>query len=179
VLPPEWQGTAEIRSPLVYVDGRWLTYATHYSIDCMCTETAFFASENGIDWQLVDTGELFDETYLMGMAANDSGVVAITSTDAYWSPDGIQWSRSAMTSNARMLEIAAYDNGYVAVGTSLWDEGGSIDRIWYSPDGTAWTQSALDLEATTYWNALVGDGPNLLAVGGTQTNLKGIWQWSE
>jgi hypothetical protein len=183
VLPPEWQGTAEIRSPLVYVDGRWLTYATHYSIDCMCTETAFFASENGIDWQLVDTGELFDETYLMGMAANDSGVVAITSTDAYWSPDGIQWSRSAVTSDAMLQKIAAYDDGYVAVGSSIVDEGtpavGSLDRIWYSPDGTAWTQIAFEFEETTHWNALVGDGPNLLAVGSTENHERGIWRWFE
>jgi hypothetical protein len=179
VLPPEWQGAADIRSPLVYVDGRWLTYATHYSNDCMCTDTAFFASANGIDWQLVDTGELFDETYLMGMTANDSGVVAIMNTDAYWSPDGNQWSRAVVTSDAMLQKIAAYADGYVAVGSSMVDGGGSIDRIWYSPDGTAWTQSALDLEETTYWNALVGDGPNLLAVGGTQTNLKGIWKWSE
>ena len=179
VLPPEWQGAAEIRSPLAYVDGRWLTYATHYSNDCMCTDTAFFASENGIDWQLVDTGELFDETYLMGMAANDSGVVAIVDTDAYWSLDGIQWSRTVVTSDAMLLKIAAYNDGYVVVGSSMTDDGGSTDRIWYSADGTAWTQTALDLEETTYWNAVVGDGPNLLAVGGTQTNLKGIWEWSE
>lgn len=183
VLPPEWQGAAEIRSPLVYVDGRWLTYATHYYNNCYCTDTAFFASENGIDWQLVDTGELFDDTYLMGMASNDSGVVVIMYTDAYWSPDGIQWSRSVVTSDAMLQKIAAYDNGYVAVGSSIVDEGtsavGSIDRIWYSPDGTAWTQIALELEEATYWNALVGDGPNLVAVGGAQTNLGGIWRWSE
>jgi hypothetical protein len=183
VLPPEWQGAAEIRNPLVHVAGRWLTYATHYSNDCMCTDTAFFASENGIDWQLVDTGALFDETYLLGMAANDSGVVAIMSTDAYWSPDGIQWSRSAVTSDAMLQKIAEYDDGYVAVGSSIVDEGtpavGSLDRIWYSPDGTAWTQIAFEFEETTHWNALVGDGPNLLAVGSTENHERGIWRWFE
>jgi len=183
VLPPEWQGAADIRSPLVHVAGRWLTYATHYSNDCMCTDTAFFASENGIDWQLVDTGELFVETYLLGMASNDSGVVAIMNTSAYWSPDGIQWSRSAVTSDAMLQKIAAYDDGYVAVGSSIVDEGtpavGSIDRIWYSTDGTAWTQIAFEFEETTHWNALVGDGPSLLAVGSTENHERGIWRWFE
>jgi hypothetical protein len=183
VLPPEWQGAADIRSPLVHVAGRWLTYATHYSNDCMCTDTAFFASENGVDWQAVDTGELFDETYLLGMAANDSGVVAIMSTDAYWSPDGIQWSRTVVTSDAMLQRIAAYDSGYVAVGSSKVDKGtpavGSIDRIWYSPDGTAWTEIAFESAETTHWNALVGNGPNLLAVGSTENHERGVWRWSE
>jgi len=180
VLPPEWQGAAEIRNSLVYVGGRWLTYAWRFDNSIYDTDTAFFASENGIDWQLVDTGNLFDETYLQGIAASDRGVVAILYQDAYWSADGDQWSRTVVTSDADAMlhKIAAYDDGYVAVGYSMMDDGGPIDRIWYSPDGTAWTQIAFELEETTNWNALVGDGPKFLAVGVTQTNLRGIWQWS-
>ncbi len=179
VLPAEWQGAANIDNPLVYVDGRWLTYAWRYGESIYTTDTAFFASENGIDWQLIDTGDLFDETYLMGIATNDRGVVALTQDDAYWSADGNQWTRTVVTSDALLQNIAAYDDGYVAVGSSMVDDGGSIDRIWYSADGTTWTQMSLELEETTYWNTLVGDGPNLVAVGGTQTNLSGIWRWSE
>lgn len=57
--------------------------------------------------------------------------------------------------------------------------GAPLDTIWYSADGTTWSRMPLELEEPTNWNAIVGDGPNLVAVGVTNTNLKGIWRWSE
>ncbi len=179
VLPAEWQGEADIRSPLVFVDGRWLTYGTRYYNSGHTTDTALFASENGIDWQLVDTGDLFDETYLMGIAANDRGVVAITRGDAYWSAGGYDWTRTTVTDRDNVGSVAAYDNGYIAVSSPMVPAGAPLDTIWYSADGTTWSRMPLELEEPTNWNAIVGDGPNLVAVGVTNTNLKGIWRWSE
>jgi hypothetical protein len=179
VLPAEWQGAADIRSPLVHVAGRWLTYATHYSNDCMCTDTAFFASENGIDWQPVDTGDFLDETYVLGMAANDRGVVALTRDAVFWSVDGSDWTRTTLTDGESAQTVAAYDDGYVAVSAPMLPDGASMDTIWYSADGTIWARMSLPLEEATYWNTIVGDGSNLVAIGGTETNLNGVWRWSE
>lgn len=173
VLPAEWQGEAALDSPLVYVDGRWLTYGTHYSNNGYTTDTAFFASKNGIDWQLVDTGGLFDETYLMGVATNDRGVVAITGEAAYWSGDGYDWTRTTLSDRMVAQEVAGYADGYVVLG------GSPVDTIWYSADGTTWSRMPLELGEPTYWNTIVGDGPHLVAVGMTGTNQRGIWRWSE
>jgi len=179
VLPAEWQGAADIRSPLVYVDGRWLTYGTRYYNDGYTTDTAFFASRNGIDWQLVDTGDLFDETYLLGMAANDRGVVALANGAAYWSADGNDWSSVTLPNGNLAADcIAAYDDGYVVVGRLNARETEPANAIWYSADGTTWSRMSLHLEEPTGWNAIVGDGSNLVAIGVTETNLRGIWRWS-
>jgi hypothetical protein len=179
VLPGEWQGAADIRNPLVYVKGRWLTYATHYSNDCMCTDTAFLASENGLDWQSIDTGDFFDGTYVLGMAANDRGVVALARDAAFWSVDGSDWTRTTLTDGESAQTVAAYDDGYVAVSAPMLPDGVSMDTIWYSADGTNWSRMPLELEEPTHWNTLVGDGPYLVAIGGTETNLNGVWRWSE
>jgi hypothetical protein len=179
VLPGEWQGAADIRNPLVYVKGRWLTYATHYSNDCMCADTAFFASENGLEWQLIDTGDLFDETFLHGMAANDRGVVALAPEAAYWSPDGIEWTRSTLSDAEWTQQVAAYDNGYVVSSVPRSPDGAGLSSIWYSADGTNWSWMPLELEEPTHWNTLVGDGPYLVAIGGTETGLNGVWRWSQ
>jgi hypothetical protein len=178
VLPAEWQGAADIRSPLVYVEGRWLTYGTHYYNNGYTTDTALFASEDGIDWQLIDTGDLFEETYLTGIAANDRGVVAITREDAYWSADGYEWTRTGVTGGDDAHKVAAYDNGYAVVSAPRVPDGAPIDTIWYSADGTTWSPMPLQLEEPTHWNTIVGDGPNLIAVGVAETNLAGLWRWS-
>lgn len=179
VLPAEWQGAADIRSPLVYVEGRWLTYATRYYNNGYTTDTAFFASENGIDWQLIDTGDLFDETFLLGIAANDRGVVALTREVAYWSVDGSDWTRTTLTDRDDALKVAAYDDGYVVVSAPRVPESAARDdTIWYSADGITWSRTSLHLEEPTRWNAIIGDGSNLVAIGGTETNLNGIWRWS-
>jgi hypothetical protein len=178
VLPAEWQGAADIRSPIVYVAGRWLTYATHYYNNGYTTDTALFASENGIDWQPIDTGDFFDETYLLDMVANDGGVVALGRDAAYWSADGSEWTRTTLTDRDDALKVAAYDDGYVAVSAPRVPDGAPIDTIWYSADGTTWSRMSLQLEEATYWNAILGDGPSLVAIGGTtETNLSGIWRW--
>jgi hypothetical protein len=177
VLPEEWQGAADIRNPLVYLDGRWLTYATHYYDDCCTTDTAFFASDDGLDWELIDTGDLFEGTYLVGIAANDRGVVASTMQAVYWSADGYDWTRTTLTDRDYLDGVAAYDHGYVAVSIPSLD-GAHLDTIWYSADGSTWSRMPLRLEEPTLWNTIVGDGPNLFAVGGTQTNLYAIWHWS-
>jgi hypothetical protein len=180
VLPAEWQGAADIRGPLVYVEGRWLTYATHYYNNGYTTDTALFTSDNGIDWHPVDTGDFFDETNLFGMAANDRGVVALTREAAYWSADGSEWTRTTLTDREDARKVAAYDDGYVAVSSPRTPEGvaAPIDTMWYSADGTTWSRMTLQLEEATEWNAIVGDGPNLMAVGVTYSNLSGIWRWS-
>lgn len=179
VLPAEWQGWADIRnSQLVYVEGRWLTYGTHYYNDGYSTDTAFFASENGIEWQPIDTGGFFDGTYLAGMAANDRGVVAMSPGSAYWSADGSEWTRSTLTDCCLGFGVAAYHDGYVAVSAAERPDHGYIDTIWYSADGTTWARMSLQLEEATGWNAIVGDGSDLVAIGGTETNLNGIWRWS-
>ena len=178
VLPAEWQGAADIRSPLVYVKGRWLTYATRYYNNGYTTDTALFASDNAIDWQPIHTGDLFDEIYLDDMAANDRGVVALAGDAAYWSADGSEWTRAALTNLGYAHTVAAYDDGYVTVSATRMPEGAPIDTIWYSTDGITWSRMPLQLEEATEWNAIVGDGPNLVAVGGTYSNLNGIWRWS-
>jgi hypothetical protein len=176
-LPAEWQGAADIRSPLVYVDGRWLTYGTHHYDNGYTTDTAFFASDDGLDWQLIDTGDLFEGTYLMGIAANDRGVVAIDRENAYWSADGFDWSHTGVAGGDDAHKVAAYDGGYVVLSTPRVD-GASMDTIWYSADGTAWTPTSLELDEPTWWNSIIGDGPNLVAVGVTRSNVMGIWRWS-
>lgn len=176
VLPASWQGVADIRSPLVYVDGRWLTYATHYS-DMYNTSAAFFASEDGIDWQAVDTGETFNQAYLLGLAANDRGVVAITAGTMYWSADGRTWTGSSLSEGSNSGHVAAYEDGYVVV-TGRYDDG-SVDGTWYSPDGVNWSLVSLGFGEPTYWNVVIGDGPNLIAVGGTPSHMRGVWRWSD
>jgi hypothetical protein len=166
----------------VHVAGRWLTYATHYRNDCTCTDTAFFASENGLDWKLIDTGALFDETLLHGMAANDRGVVALAPEAAYWSPDGIEWTHATLSDREWTQHVAAYDDGYVVASSPRSPDGAALSAIWYSADGTTWSRTPLELEEPTHWNTLVGDGPYLVAVGVTETNppnLRAVWRWSE
>ncbi len=180
LLPEAWAGAADIRSPLLYVDGLWLTYGWSYQNSLYSTDTAFFASENGVDWEAIDTGNLFEQTYLMGVAANDRGVVAITGQAAYWSADGINWTRTGLTSGDEDThKVAAYDDGFIVVSAPRDSGDGSwMDAIRHSPDGTTWTRISLELEEPAWWNSIVGDGPNLAAVGATQTNLLGIWLWS-
>jgi hypothetical protein len=178
VLPEEWQGAADIRKPLVHVGGRWLTYAAHYRNDCMCTDTAFFASSDGIDWHAVDTGDLFTGISLSGMVASDRGVVATTMQDAFWSPDGTTWTHRTVTDREYLDGgLAAYAGGYVASSIPGLD-GDFLSAIWYSPDGTTWSRAPLTLGEPAIWNTIVGDGPDLVALGGTQSNLYALWRWT-
>ena len=132
MLPSEWQGEATIRSPLVHVDGRWLTYATHYNNNGSTTDIAFFASQNGLEWQSIDTGTVFNETYLLGMAASDKGVVAVTGGATYWSPEGNEWTRTTLSSRDWAKGVAAYDDGYVVVSSPRSPDGAALSAIWYS-----------------------------------------------
>ncbi len=178
LLPPAWDGSADIRSPLVHVDGRFVTYGTHYSNDCMCASTTFFASEDGIDWYPVDTGTMFEESYLLGLTVNADGIVAVGGTTIYASPDGLNWTAVQPAGYGYPLGVAAYDGGFVIV-TSRDIDDVAIDTAWYSADGTNWTDTSLDLGVEIRSIGIIADGPDLVAHVAFGSNEWGIWHWSE
>lgn len=170
VLPEEWEGWADVRKPLVYVNGRWLTFGIHYYNDGYSTDLAFFASTDGMIWEPVDTGDLFNETYLEEeIAANGQGVVTVAHNSIYWSPDGLEWTRVANDVSGTPV---ALDDGYALIEPDTM--GGSL---WYSPDGLDWTPMPYEFDEPTHWNEIVGYGSDIMAVGATETNLRGIWHW--
>jgi hypothetical protein len=164
VLPEEWEGFANIQSPLVYVNGRWLTYATRI-VWGISADTVILTSTDGVDWEMVETGDLFDGTSELGLAASHAGVITVAHDSIYWSPDGMEWTSVASEVSGSPV---AYDDGFVVVGAST---------IWYSPDGIDWTSMPFDLDETIHWNQIVGYGPDLMAVGVTEENLRAIWHW--
>jgi len=164
VLPEEWEGFANIQSPLVYVNGRWLTYASRMVWD-VSADTVFLTSTDGVDWEIVEPSDLFDETSELGLAASQKGVITVAHNSIYWSPDGMEWTSVASGVSGSPV---AYDDGFVVVGATT---------IWYSPDGIDWTSMPFDLDETIHWNQIIGYGPDLMAVGATEEHLKAIWHW--
>lgn len=178
LLPAGWQGSADIGNPVVYVDGRWLTFATSV-LWGTSSETAFFTSPDGILWEPVDTGSLFEKTYVSALAASHRGVIALSGRTLFWSADGIDWTASStrLPEDVFPGPIAAFDEGYVMASTT-GVAGFHLTDIWYSPDGTTWSSMPLVLDEPALWNTIAGDGSELLALGGTQENLFGIWRWA-
>ena len=116
---------------------------------------AIWKSNDGTDYHL--TSAQFACGGQIDATTGPAGVVITTSDNATaYTENGDAWSAHRIAAtipdpNARVMAVAADDNGYVAVGStrdvtnSSKDSGGAI---WWSPDGSTWTRVATALSPT-------------------------------
>jgi hypothetical protein len=172
LLPEQWHGMYNLQHPLVYVGGRWLAPVTLTSDPY---ETLFLESNNGTDWDVVDTGATFVGVSVQELAVGPSGIMTTDSWSAWVSPDGIEWVASGGLGGP-VSTLAAFDDGFVGIRVS--ETTGEVASIWYSLDGTSWVEVAFESPAATFWNGVIGFGADLLAIG-PEDNQTTIWKWSD
>jgi hypothetical protein len=133
--------------------------------------SALWVSEDGIIWDRVDG--LPDQMWVGALAANDQGVVAVGQQGAlgeasvWFSPDGIEWTRSVPPGDHGVIDVVATDTGFVAVGDGGYDDVHILGGILTSPDGVTWTQVPYDpaLFEDAIPDAIVATDHGLVAVG--------------
>jgi hypothetical protein len=147
---------------------------------------AVWTSSNGIDWTRVpDDDAVFGGSgsqAMFGVAASESGLVAVgydasggDADAAVWtSSDGTSWTRVAHDESVfggaddqDMLSITAGGPGFVAVGDD-YASGESDGAVWTSPDGVTWkrvTGAALGGVDTQIIESVAAAGSDLVAVG--------------
>lgn len=153
---------------------------------------AVWLSEDGIIWsRLDDSSQVFDASGIRAVAAGDDGLVAVgnemfgdgVSDDplVWFSPDGMQWSRSILPNGGQVFDVVATDTGYVAVGFAEHIQGEDIvdiGAVWISTDGITWDKTAEDLVtfADAYLMAITKTDQGLVAVGVlAQDTGFGVW----
>jgi hypothetical protein len=154
---------------------------------------AVWLSEDGIVWDRLDdaSGVFQDASSIRAVTAGDSGLVAVGDGAfldgapgdplVWFSPDGMQWSRSVLPNGKRAFDVVATDTGYVAVGRAERIQGEDIldaGAVWTSPDGITWNQIAEDPAtfADAYLTAITETDQGLVAVGAlAQDTGFGVW----
>jgi hypothetical protein len=142
------------------------------------TGPAAWVSRDGGTWTRA-TGLEADGAQMMGVAAGDTGFVAV-GVDAS-STHGIAWTSRDGTSWTRAPDAAAFENyglkievraitwdgsQYVAAGHRLFGTQFGTAVVWTSPDGAAWTR-ANDVPSFSQGKvqAIARGGPGLIAGG--------------
>ncbi len=151
------------------------------------SEGLVWASPDGLAWDPVETGDIFDGAELWAVVAGDRGFAAVGSTwdeganraAAWVSADGQTWRRAASIAapeGAVMGDVAYARGRYVAVGWEL--RGYLVPRIWQSDDTDHWVPATdFDLPPS-YMGVISGvaaGGPGFVAVGWDP----GIWTSSD
>lgn len=151
------------------------------------SEGLVWASPDGLAWDPVETGDIFDGAELWAVVAGDRGFAAVGSTwdeganraAAWVSADGQTWRRAASIAapeGAVMGDVAYARGRYVAGGWEL--RGYLVPRIWQSDDADHWVPATdFDL-APSYMGVISGvaaGGPGFVAVGWDP----GIWTSSD
>jgi hypothetical protein len=138
---------------------------------------AVWLSEDGIIWDRLDdaSGVFEDASSIRAVTAGQGGLVAVgdgASGDplVWFSPDGMQWSRSVLPNGKRVFDVVATDTGYVAVGSAERIQGEYIladGAVWTSPDGITWNQIAEDPAtfADAWLTAITETDQGLVVVG--------------
>lgn len=168
----------QIYLPSVYAvtvqpNGRLIAVGTRCDNQEGCV-AAVWTSVDGSEWQRAphDPGVFASEStvtdvVMMGVAANETGVVAVGGDGAngvvWFSPDGLAWSRLAIgdrVGNGPMSAVTAGDREFVAAGPTFPGAG----TVWTSADGETWieTEQFGDHVAVV---SLIEGGPGLIAVG--------------
>jgi hypothetical protein len=149
---------------------------------------AVWLSDDGIIWDRLDdaSGVFQDAWFIRAVTAGDSGLVAVgdgASGDplVWFSPYGMQWSRSVLPNGNQVFDVVSTDTGYVAVGRADRIQGDTIlsdGAVWTSPDGITWNQIAEDAAtfADAYLMAITETDQGLVAVGVlAQDTGFGVW----
>jgi hypothetical protein len=151
---------------------------------------AVWLSEDGIVWDRLDdaSGVFQDASSIQAVTAGDSGLVAVgdrASGDplVWFSPDGMQWSRSVLPNGKRAFDVVATDTGYVAVGFVERIQGEDIlvdGAVWTSPDGIIWNQVAEGSAtfADAYLTAITETDQGLVIVGVLAQDRTGFGVWT-
>jgi hypothetical protein len=161
-------------------------------------------SADGLSWRELNTGSLFANAGVVGIAGGPKGVVVIgfptgfqpVTASVWYSADGSDWRTVALSAPMQYAGtegVAAGPNGFEIVGMpEVTDIANSIlPAAWSSPDGLAWTRATM---ATDYqrdqakWLGSVFIGPaGMVAVYGGGLESVGVqwqsadgssWQWS-
>jgi hypothetical protein len=148
------------------VEGSTPTFIVLHSTDGTSWASSVFPDQNG-----GKTGVLVQE-----VAATPNGFVAIGSNDqvsgsaatvggaAWYSPDGLTWTRAAAPagSNDLILYAAAGSAGIVATTNAIVP---SSNQVWVSADGKTWRMAKTSpFIGGSGW--LAGDGNQILAISG-------------
>jgi hypothetical protein len=101
----------------------------------------------------------------------------------WFSPDGMQWSRSVLPNGNRVFDVVATDAGYVAVGFAERIEGEEFlvtGAVWTSPDGIIWNQVAEDPAtfADAWLTAITETDQGLVVVGVLAQDRTGFGVWT-
>jgi len=154
---------------------------------------AVWLSDDGIIWDRFDdaSGVFEDASSIRAVTAGDSGLVAVGHGAhvegapgdplVWFSPDGMQWSRSVLPNGTALVDVVATDTGYVAVGSADRIQGDFIltdGAVWTSPDGITWNQIAEDPAtfADAWLMAITETDQGLVVVGVlAQDTGFGVW----
>ena len=129
-------------------------------------------------WTELGSGSLVFALGVVEAAASGNGTVVAVGWNgalpaAWVSEDGVTWRRAALpdeVEEAEMLDVAADDHGFVAVGWSTYGSslrGGST--VWTSTDGSEWSQVVLDDGGELFGIAAVPAGFLAVGTGPTST----------
>lgn len=135
---------------------------------------AVWVSDDGSRWTRVGASDdVFAAALIETVAAAGEGFLAFGSDSSlgedghpvvWTSPDGVTWSRVLLDpdvfQNANVSRVVASGEGFVAVGMDR--NGGAL---WLSPDGLDWERVAIEDGDRGFIEAVVADGPGLVAVG--------------
>lgn len=102
---------------------------------------------------------------------------AETTAAAWWSRDGVVWTRANVTGGAAMINIEAAGGSFVAVGSTADSKGGIA---WSSSDGRAWNALKVSLDDPSPRDALpsyelTGDGSHVIAAGYDSQGIRAYW----
>ena len=128
------------------------------------------AASGAPEWMRMTTPGVRDKAILNAIAALPNGEMVVVGSEgekafALRSDDGLDWERVAMPGPKRSdpVAVAAWHDGFVAVGSSFDRQGRMTGLVWMSPDGLTWSEP-MRLKDAWLWDVDVTPG-GLAAAG--------------
>lgn len=133
-------------------NGRLVMVASMFSGEGQFIGTVF-VSDDWLSWQRVPHDDAMfagggSDLMMWDVAASDAGFVAVggenSSEPVVWtSPDGLTWTRhhsdeSGIAFDGSLAAVAVGGDGYLAVGSPMYNEADKPITAWTSVDGVSW-----------------------------------------
>lgn len=135
-------------SNAIYGNNKFITFGTNNSA------TVVMISTDGITWNSTDvSANITDE--IVSVAFGNDTFVAIGGENAYYSSDGMTWTKVPLTS-ATYLKIFYGGGQFMIIA--------SDGTILYSSDGTSWTTATSPSVTMNYVNYAYGNGKHFISV---------------